>query len=233
MNEAAEKEGIPSPTVSGVRGAEEERRMKKLREETVPRNTGWAAELKQGQIVRIAGVTIVDFVAFDLHNLRERFDQARTKVYNQKIFISTGDKLMSKGNQHLMTIVEDTFREGTHDLQYGMCSASRFQLAKKEGKLREHYLRDVEIPDHGCWENLSHALKPYAIAPEDIPSPLNLFQTMKIDGTTGRMEHTTIRPKPGTHVDLRAEMDLLVAFSACPDLPVGGKPVGVAIYEAG
>ena len=208
--------------------------MRKLREETVPYNAGWAAELTQGQILRIAGVTIVDFVAFDLQNLRERFDQARTKVYNGKIFIGAGDKLMSKGNHHLMTIMEDTFREGKHDLQYGMCSASRFQLAQKEGRLREHYGRDTpEIPDHGCWENLSRALQPYGIPPEDIPSPLNLFQTMKIDGTTGRMDHTTIRPKPGTYVDLRAERDLLVAFSACPDLPVGGKPVHVAIYDAG
>jgi uncharacterized protein YcgI (DUF1989 family) len=206
--------------------------VKKLREETVPHNTGWAAELKAGQILRIAAMSIVDFVAFDLHNLRERFDQARTKVYNLNIFLHTGDKLMSKGNHHLMTVVEDTFREGKHDLQYGMCSASRFQLAKREGKLREHYHRDVEIPDHGCWENLSGALKPYGIPPEDVPSPLNLFQTMEIDGATGRMAHTTIRPKAGTYVDLRAERDLLVAFSACPDLPAGGKPVTVAIYEA-
>ncbi len=209
--------------------------MRKLREETVPYNTGWAAELKRGQVVRIAGLSIVDFVAFDLHNLRERFDQARTKVYNGTLFISAGHKLMSKANHHLMTIVADTFREGTHDLQYGMCSASRFQLAKKEGRLREHYGHDVqEIPDHGCWENLSRALEPYGIAPEDIPSPLNLFQTMKIDGTTGRMEHTTIRPRPGagTYVDLRAERDLLVAFSACPDVPAGGKPVNVAVFAA-
>ena len=55
---------------------------------------------------------------------------------------------------------------------------------------------------------------------------------MKIDGLTGRMEHTTIRPKPGSYVDLRAETDLLVAFSACPDLPVGGKPVKATIFEA-
>jgi uncharacterized protein YcgI (DUF1989 family) len=205
--------------------------MKKLREETVPYNTGWAGELKKGQVIRISGTTTVDFVAFSTQNLRERFDQARTKVYNMKIFISAGDKLMSKSNQHLMTIVEDTYREGTHDLQKGMCSASRFQLAKQEGRLRDYYHRDVEIPDHGCWENLSQGLKPYGIAPEDIPSPFNLYQTMKIDGVTGRMEHTAIRPKPGTYVDLKAETDLLVAFSACPDLPVGGKPVGVMIYE--
>jgi len=206
--------------------------MRKLREEIVPANTGWVAEVRQGQVVRIAATTTVDFVAFDLHNLRERFDQARTKVYNMKLFVSTGDKLMGKTNQHLMTIMEDTWRGGTHDLQKGTCSASRFQLAKREGKIREYYGRDWDVPDHGCWENLSGVLAPYGIPPEDIPSPFNLYQHMKIDGVTGRMEHTTVRPEPGTYVDLRAERDLLVAFSACPDPPVGGKPVTVGIYQA-
>ncbi len=206
--------------------------MKKLKEGHVPYNTGWAGELRKGQIIRILATTTVDFVAFDLHDLRERFDQARTKVYNMKIFLSTGDKLMSKSIKHLMTIAEDTFKEGTHDLQKGMCSRIRFQLAKQEGRLRQYYPREItEIPDHGCWENLSNALKPYGISPEDIPSPFNLNQTMKIDGATGKMEHTQIRPKPGNYMDLRAEMDLLAAFSACPDLPVGGKPVDVLIYE--
>lgn len=208
--------------------------MKKIREETVPYNTGWAADLMKGQILRITATTTVDFVCFRRENLKERFDQARTKVYNMKIFITTGDKLMGRNNQHMMTIVANTNREGTHDLQKGMCSGYRFQLAKQEGKLKAYYHRDYkdeEIPDHGCYENLSRALAPYGIIPEDIPSPFNLNQHMIIDGKTGRMEHTTVRPKPGSYVDLRAEMNLLVALSACPDMPVGGKPVDVMIYE--
>jgi uncharacterized protein YcgI (DUF1989 family) len=208
--------------------------MKKLKEAHVPYNTGWAGELKKGQVIRITATTTVDFVCMRLENLKERFDQARTKVYNMKIFITTGDKLMGRNNQHMMTIVENTNREGTHDLQKGMCSGYRFQLAKKEGKLRDYYHRDYkdeEIPDHGCYENLSRALAPYGIDPEDVPNPFNINQHMKIDGATGRMDHTTVRPKPGSYVDLRAEMDLLVAFSACPDMPVGGKPVDFLIYE--
>jgi len=208
--------------------------MNKLREETVPYNTGWAAELKKGQIIRITATTTVDFVVFRRQNLKERFDQARTKVYNMKIFITTGDKLMGRNNQHMMTIIENTNREGTHDLQKGMCSGYRFQLAKQEGKLKAYYHRDYqdeEIPDHGCYENLSRALAAYGIVPEDIPNPFNLNQHMKIDGATGRMDHTTVRAKPGSYVELRAEMNLLVALSACPDMPVGGKPVDIMIYE--
>ena len=208
--------------------------MKKITEETVPYNTGWAADLRKGQVLRITATTTVDFVCFRRENLKERFDQARTKVYNMKIFITTGDKLMGRNNQHMMTIVENTNREGTHDLQKGMCSGYRFQLAKQEGKLQAYYHREYkedEIPDHGCYENLSRALAAYGIAPEDIPNPFNLNQHMKIDGATGRMDHTTVRAKPGSYVELRAEMNLLAALSACPDMPVGGKPVDIMIYE--
>ncbi|MBI3062871.1 MAG: DUF1989 domain-containing protein, partial [Deltaproteobacteria bacterium] len=84
--------------------------MKKIREETVPYNTGWAADLQKGQVLRITATTTVDFVCFRRENLKERFDQARTKVYNMKIFITTGDKLMGRNNQHMMTIIENTNR---------------------------------------------------------------------------------------------------------------------------
>ena len=33
-----------------------------------------------------------------------------------------------------------------------------------------------DIPDHGCWENLTGVLKPWNIAAEDVPSPSRQFQ---------------------------------------------------------
>ena len=41
----------------------------------VPKNSGRALVVKKGQRLRVVGRTVVDFVAFNLHNLRERFDQ--------------------------------------------------------------------------------------------------------------------------------------------------------------
>jgi uncharacterized protein YcgI (DUF1989 family) len=115
----------------------------------------------------------------------------------------------------MMTIVHDGNTEGTHDLQKGMCSGYRFRLAQQENRLGVYYPREIkEIPDHGCYENLSKAVAPYGIIPEDIPSPFNLNQHMKIDGVTGKMKHTQVRPKEGNYMDIRAEMDLLVALSA-------------------
>src|SRR3989304_8133236 len=91
--------------------------MKTIAEAHVPHNTGWAAEMKQGQIIRITATTTVDFVFFKLQNLRERFDQARTKVYNMTLFVTTGHKLMGRNNQHMMTVVADGFKDGTHAWQ--------------------------------------------------------------------------------------------------------------------
>jgi uncharacterized protein len=190
----------------------------------VEKNSGAAIEVKKGQRLRIAGKSIVDFVAFNLHDLTERFDQARTKTNQVKIFISTGDILYSKRNNPMLIIVEDTFKEGRHDLQKGMCSRKRFEMVAQGGSKRVfaegvdiNPKKAEEIPDHGCWENLSEAVKPWNISPDDVPSPFNIFQCMRIDPESGIMYDTLIRPKDEARVDFRAEMDCLVAVSACPE----------------
>ena len=200
---------------------------------SMPTNTGKAFIVKKGHHIRVSATSTVDFVAFNLHNLRDRFDQARTKVMQQKIFMSTGDELLTKDNNTLLAIVEDTFKEGTHDLQKGMCSRKRWELWWKQGKFDQYAkgaIKYEDIPDHGCWENLTEALKPWNIPPEDIPSTFNLFQTMKIDGETGRMTYANVKPKPGTYVDMKAEMDCLIAISACPQAGKARDPVQVTIY---
>ncbi len=67
-----------------------------LKSVVVPKNSGAAFEVKKRQRLQIAGKSIVDFVAFNLHDLTERFDQARTKTNQVKIFISTGDTAVGK-----------------------------------------------------------------------------------------------------------------------------------------
>ena len=209
--------------------------MRVIQEDVIPSNTGKAFPVKKHQVIRVTGQSTADFVVFNLKNVRERFDQARTKVDLGKIYVSTGDILISKFNNVMMTIVKDTY-EGTHDMEKGMCSTSFYKkwgdkifaiygsTWKKLGRKRG------AAPKHGCWENLARALKPWKVLKEDVPSPLNIFQTMVINGKSGAMRYAMIRPKPGTHMDLRAEMDCLVGISACPE-GGRGKPLQVVIYK--
>jgi uncharacterized protein YcgI (DUF1989 family) len=207
-----------------------------LWERQLPRNTGFAFDMKAGESMRITSQTIIDFVCFNRENLRERFDQARTKANQRKVFISTGDQLISKLNNTMMTIVKDTFKEGHHDLQEGMCSRKRHELAAAKGIWEKTYGRPLsEMPPRGCTENLGSVLASYGIAIEDVPSPFNIFQHMIIHPDTGELEHSHIRPKPpGAYVTLRAEMDVLAALSTCPDMAVGGTTgATLAVFEAG
>ncbi len=115
-----------------------------LQSTVVPKNSGAAFELKKGQRLRIAGKSIVDFVAFNLDDLTERFDQARTKTNQVKIFISTGDVLYSKRNNPMLNDCGRQFKEGRHDLQKGMCSRKRFQMVA-EGQSKRVFAEGVDI----------------------------------------------------------------------------------------
>jgi hypothetical protein len=137
----------------------------------------------------------------------------------------------------MLTIIEDTFKEGRHDLQKGMCSRKRFEMVA-QGISKRVFAEGVdinpktaeEVLDHGCWENLSAAVSPWNISPDDVPSPFNIFQCMRIDPDTGIMYDTMIRPKDEAHIDFRAEMDLFVAASACPESG-RGQAIRVEIYD--
>ena len=60
-----------------------------------------------------------------------------------------------------------------------------------------------------------------------------MFQHVEIDTASGEIRHSPRRPEQPICVDMRAEMDLVVAASACPDLaaPKFGQPIQATIYE--
>ena len=53
-----------------------------------PKNTGWATEMKVGQVLRLTARTIIDFVAFDAMDYGEAFDQAPTKEAKFVFFLN-------------------------------------------------------------------------------------------------------------------------------------------------
>ena len=168
--------------------------------------TGWAASLEKGQLLSVTAKSCVSVVCFNARDLTERFDQARTKVYNMRLWVSAGEQLFSKLNNPMMSFVTDDFAgTGRHDLQLAMCSA--------------------------CHDNLAAVLKPWGIAAHQIPMPLNLFRATTIDTASGAIRPLPVRPQRPVMVAFRAEMDLVVAAATCPDLeaPPGARSARVRI----
>jgi uncharacterized protein YcgI (DUF1989 family) len=223
--------------------------MQALHDRTVRVNSGHAWEMKKGQRVRITFQSIVDFVVFNVNNLQERFDQARTKANQGKIYLSTGDQLLAKTNTPMMTIVEDTFK-GTHDLQYGMCSECSYTSRWNRRHLppwnklypEAGITCREDLPLWGCYENIMTALQNYPIIPLDIPAPLNIGQHMELDEKGHLIWAVFSKHKelfePAPHIDLRAEMDCLCAASCDPGSGKLGsskgfypKPIRIEVFD--
>ena len=210
--------------------------MTTLRDDTIAPNCGWAARMAGGYTLRISAAGGVSLVCFNAADLTERFDQARTKVYNMRLWITAGEQLFSKLNNPMMAMVADGFAGiGRHDLQYGMCSGPLLARAAAEGvPARYAHMKGRPAPVHGCHESLAAALQPWGIPPERIPMPLNLFQHTEIDTASGTIRPRPVRPTTPATVDLRAMMDLVVAVATCPDLeaPSGGGTARACILVA-
>src|SRR5258706_6047707 len=126
-------------------------------ETVIQKNTGKTFVVKKGRIIRVTGESTADFVVFNLGDVSERFDQARTKVDQGKIYVTTGDVLISKYNNVMMTIIKDTYR-GTHDMEKGMCSTSFYKkwgdkiFAIYGGKRERRRPERGGAPQDGSWE---------------------------------------------------------------------------------
>jgi uncharacterized protein YcgI (DUF1989 family) len=179
----------------------------------IPARKGKAAQLAHGQYVKIVNTTgqqVVDTWAFNAADLHECMSMEHSRVALGHIIPTIGDTLVSNRRRPIATLVEDT-SGGVHDTLFAACDRWRYQTLGHPG----HH--------DNCADNLVAGMAELGLVPPEIPSPLNLFMNIPvIDGN--RVE---IRPPvstPGSYVVLRAEIDCVFAFSACPQdiLPVNG-----------
>jgi uncharacterized protein len=180
----------------------------------IPARKGKATRLRRGQTVKIIntkGQQVVDTWAFNAGDVKEFMSMEHTRVAIGGIIPKIGDALVTNKRRAILTLVEDT-SGGIHDTLFAACDRYRYEL-----------LGCKEYHDN-CTDNLVAGLREIGITPPETPAPLNLFMNIPvIDGikTDVRAPVST----PGSYVSLRAEMDCIVAFSACPQdiLPINGS----------
>jgi urea carboxylase-associated protein 1 len=170
----------------------------------VPADGTWARALSPGQVLRIIdleGKQAVDFLCYNARNPEERYNAADTMKYAKTIFLTTGHGIYSDLGRRLFTIVEDTC--GRHDTIGGCCSAESNEV------------RYGVKGTPSCRANFLKALAPFGLGKKDIVANLNFFMNVPVepDGTMGIVEGLS---RPGDHVDLKAEMDVLAVISNCP-----------------
>ena len=179
----------------------------------IPARRGKAARMKQGQTVRVVnthGNQVVDTWAFNAADLHECMSMEATRATRSKLCLDVADSYVSNHRRAMLTVLEDT-SPGRHDTLMAACDRHRYTLLGHEGY------------HDNCTDNLAAALAELDLQAPKTPSPLNLF--MNIPWTlTGALQFAQPLSKAGDHILMRAEMDLIVAFSACPQdmLPING-----------
>lgn len=177
-----------------------------LSDDVIPAKGHWAREMSAGQLLRledVEGQQPIDLICYRRDDLQERFWAAHTAKLNGTIFVTAGHVLYSDMANPMMTIVEDSV--GINDVICGSCSAALDGV---------RYGPEEAVP--GCMDNFEAAVEPWGLKRQDIPMCFNVFLNYPV-GEGGRVAMDQEAPsKAGDHMLLRAEMDLLVVISNCP-----------------
>jgi hypothetical protein len=195
-------------------------------DDVVPAGHPWSGIVDAGAVLRIVdleGRQGVDFLCYSADDPSERYHQPNTIKKAGTIALNAGVTLYSDRARALMTIVADTC--GDHDTIGGCCSIPGNRMLYGA------------ISERGCRENFLEALEPYGLGWRDIVPNVNFFCNVPVnpDRSLAPGVFAEGRSKPGDHVDLRADMRVIVAISNCPQVnnPCNaGEPTPIRILVA-
>ena len=174
--------------------------------QTIPARSGMAVEVKKGQFIRIInthGKQVVDTWAFATSDVTECMSMSHSRASTLHISPLVGDTMVTNLRIPILTLIEDT-TPGVHDTLIAACDKARY---KSLGVVGGHA---------NCSDNLRNALLTVGrVIPVNTPDPLNLFMNIPVlEG--GRLAFESPMSSKGQSVRFRAEMDCIVAMSACP-----------------
>ena len=170
--------------------------------------------MRAGQHVRIVnthGTQVVDAWAFSAADPTEWMAMEASRAWFLKLAAAVGDSFVTNRRRPILTLVEDT-SGCAHDTLMAPCDRHRYGLLGVQGY------------HDNCHDNLHAALAELGITIPATPPSLNVF--MNIPWTAeGHLSWGEPVSAPGSYARFRAEMDLVVAFSACPQdiLPINGR----------
>ena len=195
-------------------------------DQVVAARAGWSAVVPAGHVMRIVdlgGNQAVDCLLYRADDPVERYSAADTIAAQRNIFLVTGTTLRSNRGNPMMTIVDSTCAR--HDTIGGACS-------RESNTLRYgHHTRH----QHACVENFLSEGARHGLGKRDLVANINWFMNVPVgaDGTLGIVDGISA---PGLFVDVRADIDVLVLISNCPQInnPCNGfdpTPIRIVVSE--
>jgi urea carboxylase-associated protein 1 len=179
-----------------------------VHDEIVPARAPWMHEVRAGQTLRIIdleGNQAVDFLMYAAAADAERYSAQDTIATQRNLYLREGSVLLSNEGRAMMTITGTSV--AYHDTIGGACSC-------ESNTLRYGHHTKAQ---HSCVDNFLDANARAGRGKRDMVSNINFFMNVPVerDGTLGIVDGISA---PGLTVDLRAEMDVVVVVSNCPQI---------------
>lgn len=175
---------------------------------TVQPGDGWMHVLTAGQCLRIvdlAGNQAVDTLFYDAHDPAERYSAQETIREQGSIYLTTGSRLLTGSGRPLVTIVADTC--GRHDTLGGACSQESNVVRYGEHTRHMHACRQTFLAQALAW----------GLEKRDLTHNVNFFMNVPVT-TDGGLTFQDGLSAPGKYVEMRADRDVIVLISNCPQL---------------
>ena len=196
-----------------------------LSEFVIPAKEYASLTMKEGltlRLIDIEGKQVPDVVCFNERDLSEELNMGNSLLINKRRELIKGDVLYSVICNPMMTI---TGYSNPLSYSYGpMCSEE------------VNRIRYGVACTRNCRDNFAMALKGWGFTAREIPNAFVPFMRVEVEAD-GSMEIKEPTSKPGDYYDLRAEMDLVIGISNCPQErnPCNGfnpTQIGVIVYAS-
>ncbi len=204
-----------------------------LLDEGLPGGARWSKIIKRGDKLRITtedGLGSLSAMFYNADNTAERFNSADTVKLQHNAYFGKGRVLYSELGRVLFSITEDT-TDGLFDAIAGINNPRILKERFGEGdfeKIRNRYYKSDR-------ENFLVELGKYGMGKRDMIQAINFFR--KVDVKEGsKLELSDKRAEPGSYIELRAEMNVLLLLSNTPHVMEEGvynpSDVQLTLYKA-
>lgn len=205
-----------------------------LLDEVLPGGARWSKIIKRGDKLRITtedGLGSLSAMFYNADNTAERFNSADTVKLQHNAYFCKGRVLYSELGRVLFSITEDT-TEGLFDAIAGISNPRIVKKNFGEGDF-EHIRNRYYKSDR---ENFLVELGKYGMGKRDMIQAINFFR--KVDVKEGsKLELSSVRAKPQSYIELRAEMNVLLLLSNTPHVMEEGEynpsDVQLTLHKAG
>lgn len=204
-----------------------------LLDEVIPGGAKWSKIIKRGDKIRITtedGLGSLSAMFYNADNTVERFNSADTVKLQHNAYFCKGRVFYSELGRVLLSITEDT-TEGLFDAIAGISNPRILKERFGEGNfenLRNRYYKSDR-------ENFLIELGKYGMGKRDMIPAINFFRKVEVKEGS-KLVLSSVRAKPESYIELRAEMNVLLILSNTPHVMEEGdynpSDVQVTLYKA-